>query len=107
MAVNHTAAPVTEAYVRSKILFGLNVMRPIENTNSSVGSDNITEMTSISHVQYANVSPYLVGYSMPFGMYSFMLQLKSLFSEERAVLLQSHHHEQYVKSFSIENISST
>ena len=81
-AVNHSSVPVTDTYLRSKIIFGLNIMRPIPRDNTTSGLNlSLTEVTTISHVQYAGVSPYIVGYSMPFGMYSFMLQLKRLFGE--------------------------
>jgi hypothetical protein len=59
-------------------------MKPVYNHSDGPGMGDsfaYTEVTSISHVQYANVLPYIVSYSMPFGMYSFMLQLKSIFSE--------------------------
>ena len=86
-AVNHTAVPVSDAYLRSKIIFGLNIMRPVKFENDTMSNSSsvaMTDVTTISHAQYAGVSPYIVGYSMPFGMYSFMLQLKRLLAEDAA-----------------------
>ena len=75
MAVSHKAALETEEFLRSKVIFGLNVIKPFGPDNDCTQ----TEIVSISHVQYTGISPYIVSYSMPFGMYSYMLQLKSIF----------------------------
>lgn len=72
IGVEHEKAPEAPEYSRSHVIFGLNVMRPCPNG---------TEFTAISHVQYSGLRPYIVGYSMPFGMYSFMLQLKGFFKD--------------------------
>eukprot|EP01041_Mallomonas_annulata_P013275 gene13275-28107_t len=69
--VEHPLVPRNREHVRSEIIFGLNVLRPVLNDPSK------TEFTAISHVKYSSLHPYIVSKGALQGTVNFIRSLKS------------------------------
>lgn len=70
-AVEHPSVPRNNAHIRSEILYGINIIRPLPSDPSK------TEITSISQNRYSNLHPYIASKGAVQGTVSFLKQVKS------------------------------
>lgn len=73
-SVEHPDIPLQKDYSRSKIVFSLNLLRDISHEDSSSPH---TELTTISHVSYTGVLPFLVNGRAYQGIIDLMTALDS------------------------------
>lgn len=70
--IEHPKVPKQKDYARSDIIFGVNVLTPLKSDPKR------TELTSISHVRYAGIHPYLASANCLSGTTNYLRQLKEV-----------------------------
>ena len=70
----HPSVPVHSDYGRSEKVIGLNVLKSLK----SIGSQQRTEITCISHQRYAMTPPYLIEKNMMRGKVNYLRKLKNV-----------------------------
>jgi len=73
-ATNHPAAKPSDAYLRSEIIIGVNLLRPI--------GPRLTEVTTISHIKTSGVPSFLVEQFAAGNAMDFIKKLDSIFNPE-------------------------
>jgi hypothetical protein len=75
--VEHELVPKHRDYCRSEIYFGVNFLHPLPD------DPNRTDFTSISHVRYAGLHPYIASKTVYSATLNYLNQLKDVFTKER------------------------
>jgi len=82
-AVTHPLVQPNSQHTRSEIIFSLNILRPIPSAVSSTATSTSrsssrfqTQFTSISHVKYGNIHPYIASKGAFHGTVNFINNLK-------------------------------
>lgn len=73
--IQHPAVPKNHKFQRSEIIFGINILRPL--------TDTITDFTSISHIKYTGVHPFLISRNFLQGTVDFVNGLQSVIGNQR------------------------
>jgi len=75
--IEHELVPKHSDYCRSEIYFGVNFLYPLPD------DPNRTDFTSISHVRYAGLHPYIASKTVYSATINYLRQLKDVFTNQR------------------------